>query len=241
MRLPKPRHRYDELRKKARAPVTEAERSLYVLLHGEAELNKAVPLRPWDAGKVVDPSVQYPYGVFCTDEVRAVLEAFLLASEDNARICEATAMPAEEINIYRELFFDTAQFRTDLELIVFLQQIPDEATYKPLYKIAFHQGLGALRWHFCRDKGQVEPETVVRNVMTDSYYRSLEHRGQAVTSKVAKEASRLAKTALDCARVLLTEHSGGSDTEDLRIRFEQARKNRNIEQLQQTSPGEVLH
>lgn len=241
MRLPNPRHLYEELEGKARAPETESERSLYVLLHGEKELNKAVPRRPWDSGSKVDPSVQYPYGVFCTPEVRAVLEAFLIASDDNAQISEAIAMPAEEIDIYRTLFFDTSTFHTDLELIIFLQKIPDENDSKALYKIAFHQGLGALRWQFCRDKGQVAPEIVMRSIMTDSYYRSLEHRGQQITSKIAKEASRSARTAMDCARVLLADQTGNTDAEDLRIKFEQARKNRTIEQHLEVNPNEILH
>jgi len=242
MRLPNPRHRYDALKRKARAPETESERSLYVLLHGPEELNKAVPLRTWDDTQVIDPSVEYPFNVFHTPAVRSVLEAFLIASTDNAAICEALAMPAEEVNVYRSLFFDTDTFKTDLELIVFLQQVSaeDESTWQ-LYKIAFHQGLGALRWHFCRDKGQVSPEVVIRSVMTDSYYRSLEHRGQAVTSKVAKEASRLARTAMDCARTLLTDQTGNADAEDLRIKFEQARKNRTIDQYAQVNPNEIMH
>lgn len=241
MRLLDPRHRYDALRYKTRVPDTEAERSLYMLLHGEEELNKALPLRPWPKGQPIDASVQYPYGVFCTLEVRSVLEAFLIASDNNAQICDALAMPAEEIDIYRQLFFDTSTFRTDLELMVFLQGIPEDAGHKKLYKIAFHQGLGALRWQFCRDKGEVAPDLVVRSVMTDSYYRSLEHRGQPLTSKTAKEATRLARTAMDCARVLMAEGGSSGDTNDLRIKFEQARKNRTIEQLQQISPGEILH
>jgi hypothetical protein len=244
MRLPNPRHLYEALKRKARAPETESERSLYVLLHGEKELNKAVPHRPWDTNSQVDLSVQYPYGVFSTAEVRSVLEAFLIATDNNAQISNAIAMPAEEIDIYRTLFFDTTTFRTDLELIIFLQGIPDDESnknIKALYKIAFHQGLGALRWHFCRDKGQVTPEVVIRSVMTDSYYRSLEHRGQQITSKVAKEASRQARTAMDCARVLLTDQTGNADAEDLRIKFEQARKNRTIDQHLQDNPSEILH
>jgi len=214
---------------------------LYVLLHGSDALSKAVPHRPWVDSSEIDPCVQYAYGIFCTPEIRAVLEAFLIASNNNAYVGDAITMPAEEVNVYRELFFDTATFRTDLELIVFLQGISEENPSKALYKIAFHQGLGALRWHFCRDKGQVSPEVVMRSVMTDSYYRSLEHRGQQVTSRVAKEASRLARTAMDCARVLLTDQTGNTDAEDLRIKFEQARKNRTIEQLQQVNPSEILH
>ena len=241
MRLPNPRHCYEELERKARAPETEPERSLYVLLHGEQALNKAVPFRPWTSGSKVDPSVEYPYGIFRTGKVRAVMEAFLIASDNNAQICEALSMPAEEIDIYRKLFFDTDTFRTDLELMVFLQEIPDENASKALYKIAFHQGLGALRWHFCRDKGQVSPEVVIRSVMTDNYYRSLEQRGQQITSKVAKEAARFARTAMDCARILVADQTGNADAEDLRIKFEQARKNRTIEQHLQVNPNEILH
>lgn len=244
MRLLDPRHAYNELAHKTRAPNTDAERSLYVLLHGIAALDKAVPLRPWGDKQIIDPSVEYPFTVYSTPEIRAVLEAFLIASTSNANICAALSMPAEEVNNYRELFFDTSVFRTDLELMVFLQNIPEDEsnkTNKKLYKIAFHQGLGALQWHFCRDKGQVSPEVVIRSVMTDSYYRSLEHRGQQITSKVAKEASRLARTAMDCARTLISDDTGNADYEDLRIKFEQARKNRTIDELQQVSPGEILH
>lgn len=241
MRSLNPRHVYQALLEGTRTPQTEAERGLYVILHGEEELNNAVPLRPWAPGTKLDPGLVYTYNVFKNPEIRFVLEAFLIAADNNADISEALAMPAEEINIYRELFFDTSVFKTDLELIVYLGKIPEDTEQKKLYKIAFHQGLGALRWHFCRDKGQIDADTVLQSIMTDSYFRSLEHRGQAVTSKVAKEASRLARTAMDCARVILSEDRGSADAEDLRIQFEKARKNRTIDELQQSTSTEILH
>jgi hypothetical protein len=243
MRSPNPRHRFEALSLKRAAPETEHERSLFVLLHGAAALNTLCPLRPWSKDAVIDPSVEYPYLVFRTGSIRAVLESFLLASSNDAEVADSVSMPPEEVDIYRNLFFDTTVFRTELEIIVFMQSIPEDDPYKNFYRIAYHQGLGALRWHFCRNKGQIPAEDVVRTIMTDAYFRSLEHRGQVITGKLAKEAAKYAKLSLECARAILQKNDlPEGSTEDLRIKFEEARQNRTIADLQrEVGPEKVVH
>jgi hypothetical protein len=215
---------------------------LFVLLHGAKALNKAVPLKPWDDQQIVDPNIEYPYVIYCTESIRSILEAFLLASREDQLIAEALSIPHEEVCQYRHLFFDTSVFRTDLELIAFMQSVPEDNPHKSLYRIAFNQGLGGLRWNFCRDKGLVNPEEVIRTIMTDNFYRSLEHRGQRITGKVAKEAARLAKLSLECARVLVGEDAPKQgDVEALRFRFEQNRQNKTLHDLESQGIEEVLH
>jgi hypothetical protein len=236
-----PRHVYRALQSKTRQPQTDLERSLFVLLHGGPALTALTPHRPWAAGTLLDPSMKYPYEVFKNDATRGVIEAFLIASEEDNVVGTALDMPAEEVNAYRQLFFDTTTFVTDLDLMVYMQNIPEDSPVKPLYKIAFHQGIGALRWQFCRNKGEIQPADVVRTVMTDSYFRSLEHRGQPITSKAAKEAGRMASTALVAARVLLQDHeTGNDDIESLRMKFEEIKKNRTVEDFSNAGE-ELLH
>jgi hypothetical protein len=241
MKLRDPRYRYAGIINKRRIPESDLERSLFVLLHGAEELTALTPQRPWSANTIVDPSVAYPYDIFKVDATRIVLEAFLLATEEDNEISSALSMPADEVSAYRHLFFDTTIFKTDLDIIVYLQSIPDDSPYKGLYKIAFHQGIAALRWHFCRDKGHVEPGDVVRTLMTDTFFRSLEHRGQSITSKAAKEAAKMASTALLCAKTLLQEATTSeSDIESLRMKFEEIRSSRTIQDLAK-SGIEVIH
>jgi hypothetical protein len=227
-----PRHVFRALSEKTRVPETELERSLYVTLHGAGELAKATPLRPWTSSDLIDPSLGYPLEVYRTDGTRGLMEAFLIATGDDHEVANALGMSTDEVGAYRTLFFDTSKFKTDLDIMVYLQAIPEDAPNKALFKIAFHQGIGALRWHYCRNKGEVNPGDVVRTIMTDSFYRSLEHRGQPITSKAAKEAAKMANAALVSARVLLNDiDQTDSNIESLRMKFEEIRKNRTVEDL----------
>lgn len=240
MRQINPRHRFEALRNQTKTPETGAERSLYVLLHGVESLNKAVPYKPWEKGCEINSSILYPLEVFKQESIRSVLEAFLISGGDATEIGRALSMPPDEVSAYQELFFDTSVFRTDLELIVFMQQVPEDNPYKNLYRIGFHQGLGALQWHFCRNKPTPLPEEIIKTLMTDTYYRALEHRGLPITGKVAKEALKLARVSMDCAKTLI---NGGpslseEDANSLKVQFEQVRKNRTIADLGDT---EILH
>lgn len=232
MRSPNPRHRYDALANQRRIPETNHERSLYVALHGKDALDKLSPLRLWNPDQEINSILDYPMLVFKTESIRSILESFMIATDNDFSISQAISMPPEEVSVYRELFFDTAVFKTELEIMVFMQEIPEEHPYKPYYRIAYHQGLGALQWHFCRNKGEVLAQDVIKTLMTDSYFRSMEHRGQAITGKLAREAAKYAKISLECARALLGNNDFiNEDAENLRIRFEEARGNRTVEDI----------
>jgi len=236
-----PRHIFKDMYHQARQPANDLERSLFVLLHGGPALTALTPLRPWTDSCLIDPSVKYPFEVYSREATRGVMEAFLIASDEDHSIGDALEMPYDEVSAYRTLFFDTRVFATDLDLIVFMQQIPEDAPAKALYKIAFHQGLGALRWQFCRKKGEVQPGDVVRTLMTDSFFRSLEHRGQSITSKAAKEAGRMANNALTAARVLLNDVDAvDNDIESLRMKFEEIKRNRTVDDFAKAGE-EIVH
>jgi hypothetical protein len=243
MRPPNPRHRFEAIKARTLVPETEYERSLYVILHGGQALTNVCPNRPWDNNTVIDPSVEYPYGVYLSEGIRPILEAFLMASNNDHAVSDALGMPQDEVEIYRTLFFDTAVFRTQLERMLYMQQIPEGHPNKHYYSIALRQGLEALRWNFCQEKGEVAPDTVLRTMMTDAYFRALEHRGMPSISKQAREAAKYAKISYECAKALIQKSDQlDADVENLRVKFEEVRKNRTIEDLQRdTGIEKVIH
>jgi hypothetical protein len=243
MRLRNPRHRYEDILNKKRAPDGEYERALFVELHGVEELNKLLPHKPWRENTKQPSTFNYPYNVFRNEDTRAVLEAFLLSNTNDQDIAKAIAMEPEEVGQYRYLFFDTSVFHSDLELIVFIQDIPDDFKYKELFKIGFHQGFKALRWQFCRDKGDISIEEVLRTQMLDAHFRAIEHRGKAITGKIPKEARNYARFAISCAKTLQSIQDADhldDDEESLRIKFKNAESNRTILDIA-NDPSEVLH
>lgn len=243
MRRLSPRHRYEGFYNKTLVPETSTERSLYVLLHGPEALGDVCPLRPWGEHTLLEPSIEYPYWVFQDQTLRVLIEAFLLSTDDDGKIAQALDMPPDEVEVYREVFFDTKVFRTQLERIAFMQEFPEHHPYKKLYSIALRHGFEALRWHYCQNRGEISPEFVVKSVMTDAYFRSLEHRGLISTSKIAREAAKYAKISIDCARTLIAKSETVDETtESLRLKFEEVRKNRTIEDLKlETGVEKVVH
>jgi len=238
-----PRHRYEGFLHKRIIPETALERSLYVLLHGASALGAVCPLRPWSVNTLIEPSIAYPHWVFQQQTLRVLIEAFLLSTEDDAKISHALDMPPDEVEVYRSVFFDTKVFRTQLERIVFMQEFPENHPYKKLYSIAMRQGFEALRWNYCQNRGEVTPELVIKTVMTDAYFRSLEHRGYISTSKTAREAAKYARISVDCARALISKSETVDETtESLRLKFEEVRRNRTIEDLKlEAGIDKVVH
>lgn len=238
-----PQHRYVAINESTLTPENEMERALYVVLHGVKKLNKKTPLKPWQENQIISDETKYAYDIFCTQELRSLLEAFLLATTDDYEIHQATGVTVDEIQHYRHLFFDTTVFRNDLDIIAFLRNIPDDEPTKELYKMAFHQGFGALRWTYCRDKGGIDADTALKTILSDSYFQYLTNRGKPLTSKVAKEARDIAKTAISCVQTLHNKPEEDKTKEDstgLKFMFESARPNKTLSQVQKDGT-KVVH
>ena len=242
MRQCDPRHRYNALRERKQLPESDAERTIYVLIHTEAVFNKDLPLKPWPAKQVLDPVGHYAWDIYNNLALRNLFEAFLFASEDNELVYNSLGVDYDEIGFYRTLFFDTNVFRNDLERIAWMQTIPDSDSQKELFRIAFNQGLAALRWHYCRNKGEVSPEEAEKVVLTDSFVQYLGHRGKPLTGKVAKEARGLSKVILEAVKTMRTKEDtfDGASSEGIRFKFTQARDNKTLEDLQ-AEGVEVIH
>lgn len=231
-----PRHRYNAFLTRQQLPETGAERSLYVLMHGETVFNTDIPLNKWNAAQVLDPTSLNAWEIFKSPVVNNIFEAFLFSTPDDFQIYESLGVEIDEISFYRQVFFDATVFRNDLERIGWIQTIPEDSTYKELYRVAFNQGFAALRWHYCRNKGSVSPEEAEQIVLTDSVIQYLSHRGKPLTNKVAKEARNLSRVIIDAVRTIRSKNQSEIlpvTSEGLRFKFEQLRTNRTIADLKE--------
>ncbi len=229
-----PRHKYQAFLSRKLHPTDGTERSLYVLMHGEKVFNEDVPLRPWDPKQVIDPTSYYAWDVFNNANLKYIFEAFLFATPDNELVFESLGVNPDEISFYRSVFFDTEAFRNDLERMSWIQTIPEGTTHKELFRMAFNQGFVALRWTYCRNKGEVTPEEAEQVVLTDSYVQYLSHRGKPLTNKTAKEARNLSRVILDTVKTIRSKNTLGDmpmTSEALRFKFEQMRTTRTVDDL----------
>jgi hypothetical protein len=229
-----PRKRYNDFLSRKVLPTDGTERTLYVLLHGEKIFNQDLPLKPWDSKQVLDPTSYYAWEIFTNPGLKNIFEAFLFACPDDELIYESLGVNPDEISFYRTMLFDTTAFRNDLERISWIQTIPESEPHKEYFKMAFNQGFVALRWHYCRSKGEVTPEEAEQTVLTDSYVQYLSHRGKSLTNKTAKEARSLSKVIIDTVKTIrskdtLSDMPGNADT--IRFKFEQLRVTRTVEDL----------
>lgn len=203
-------------------------------MHGEKAFNEDIPLKPWDKAQVLDPTSYYAWEIFSNKALKGIFEAFLFSTADNELIYESLGVNTDEISFYRNYFFDTEAFRNDLERISWVQAIPETDPYKELFKMAFNQGFAALRWHYCRSKGEVTPEEAEQTVLMDSYVQYLSHRGKPLTNKVAKEARNLGRTIIDTVKTIRAKNVMGEmpgSSEAIRFKFEQLRTTRTVEDL----------
>lgn len=149
------------------------------------------------------PDVRYAYDLYSDTAQRAVLDAFALAkvtAEATAKIFE---IPVSVIETYRYLFMDTGAFRNKLELRVFAQDYDGDAAGRELVRTALQAGPEYLRWAYGDGSVDlVDSRTVVRRAMHDAHFRSLAHKGNALTSGMAKEAHKWMGTATRYAQVL---------------------------------------
>jgi len=229
-----PRHRYNAFLNRKVLPADGTERTLYVLMHGEVVFNEDLPLKPWDKKQVLDPTSYYAWEIFMNPSLKGIFEAFLFSTPDNELVYESLGVNTDEISFYRTVLFDTDAFRNDLERISWVQAIPETDSSKELFKMAFNQGFAALRWHYCRSKGEVSPEEAEQVVLTDSYVQYLSHRGKSLTNKTAKEARNLSRIIIDTVKTIRAKNTMGDmpgNSEAIRFKFEQLRTTRTVEDL----------
>jgi hypothetical protein len=149
----------------------------------------------------VDLRVQYAYDLYRVLDHRAAMDAFSLARADHASIVEALEVPVDVITAYQHLFFDVRVFRNKLERITYAQQYPAEE-HRGLMESALEAGVDYLRWAYNAPLPTLSPRTIVRKAMVDTYFRSMAHRGNHISSDTSKQALKWFSTAVKNASIM---------------------------------------
>jgi len=175
--------------------------------------------------KKPDEIISYAYELYSQPYERNILNSWLLAGATEEDIKFHLRIPCDVAHTYMHLFFDITQFRDELDIYSWVNELErdnlvDEAGLQ-LYKQALMGGLDAMAWIYSRHRTAMEPRKVLENIMADSYYRAKANRQANITSKAAKEAHSYMNTALK-AGDLLAKHTPQQMTgvSDLVIKLE---------------------
>jgi hypothetical protein len=145
---------------------------------------------------VVNPSIindspikRYAFDLYSNRDHRMVMDAFILAQTPNDLIVQTLRIPPEVIDVYCQLFMDISVFRNRLELISFAKDYPGTEYAKDLVRTAVTVGHEYLLWAYGHaDTSKIDSRYIVRKTMVDAFFRGLAHKGNSLTSRIAKEA-----------------------------------------------------
>jgi len=168
-----------------------------------------------------DPLVEYAYDLYLDTQHRAVLDAFVLSGADRAVMSSVLGIPALVILAYEYLFFDVTAFRNRLEKISYASNYDGDAYAGELLKTGIMVGAEYLIWTYGGQQS-VDTRVVVRRTMIDAFYRGMSHRGNSLTSSVAKESQKWWATAIRNAEILekMDPQATKQAYEELRIALE---------------------
>lgn len=133
---------------------------------------------------------------------KEICEAMLLAEADPTDIEEAFGIPADGMEVYKELFFDTKAFATKLDRISYIENYEDPFG-KELKVRAFSLGPEFVYFKY----GNLLPRTdkqreLVKRMFMSSAYRAMEANFNPIGSQVSKQALEWSKNMLKAYEAL---------------------------------------
>jgi hypothetical protein len=211
MKRVSPRHRFEAVLAASRAgvaPVGELELALYGLM------TKTGTTDEW---------AEYAYDLYLDAHHRAVLDAFILAGAEPGTVAKVLGIPPLALLAYQYLFFDVSTFRNRLEKISYASNYTGDSFAAELLKTGVMVGPDYLLWTY-GGADSVETRDVVRHTMIDAFFRGMSHKGNSLTSGVAKESQKWWATAIRNAEILekMDPQASKQAYEELRIALEGA-------------------
>jgi hypothetical protein len=210
MKRVSPRHRFDAVLTAVKTasppPVGELEEALHACIKGGSTLNA---------------TVEYAYDLYLDTQHRAVIDAFILADAERPAMSRVLGVPVSVLMAYEYLFFDPSTFRNRLEKISYSSSYDGDAYAAELLKTGVMVGADYLIWTY-GGRESLDTRVVVRHTMIDAYFRGMAHKGNSLTSGVAKESQKWWATAIKNAEILekMDPQATKQAYEELRIALE---------------------
>lgn len=159
------------------------------------------------------------HDIYLEQEHRCVVDAFLLTRSAHHEIASVLEMSVGVIETYAHLYMDMSTFRNRLEIISYAARYDGDAYGKELVRTAVSVGADYMHWAYGKPRDTFDPRKVIQHTMTDSFYRGMAHKGNALTTSVAKEAHKWWATAVKNAELSerLNPSTSKLAVEELRI------------------------
>lgn len=205
-----PRHRFEAVLKAVKtaspAPEGELEQALFTQVSGKG---------------VTNATVEYAYDLYLNTQHRSVIDAFILSDAERPTVATVLAIPLSTLMAYEYLFFDPSSFRNRLEKISYASNYDGDAYAAELLKTGVMVGPQYLLWTY-GGREQIDTRDVVRHTMIDSFFRGMSHKGNSLTSGVARESQKWWATAIRNAEILekMDPQASKQAYEELRIALE---------------------
>ena len=202
-------------------PDARARRVAEALRNGEPPPDDA-----WDAAlygvlnqdENPDEDVSVAFDIFEGPE-HHVLDALLLVRAEPESVCEALGLSARALDAYRTLFFDPSVFRHAFAARRYIASVRDSSEEYKAYDLAIHEGADVLLSRYrVGEPAPPDPMKTAQRVMAEFALRSREHRGRTLTSRVAQEALKAGRAAIDAAATVRSmQPKNGGDSAALRF------------------------
>lgn len=151
-----------------------------------------------DRGKSTDDNVDYAASLFHGGGTRrAIMDAMLFGDAKPADIETVFDIPAGVIAAYRELFFDSAAFRTRIDKLAYMDELAEGTLEFELARRAYSIGPEFIYFTY----GNHIPSTdnqraLVKKLYMTSAYKAMDSMFNSSTSKVSTAARDYAKLML---------------------------------------------
>jgi hypothetical protein len=170
-----------------------------------------------------DAVAAYAYDLYQDQQHRTILDAFILAEVPPQTTSRVLVIPSDVLQFYTEMFFDISVFRNRLEKISYASNYDGDAWGAELLRTGVMVGAEYLVWTYGGQE-TLDTRAVVRHTMIDAFFRGMSHKGNSLTSGVAKEAQKWWATAIKNAEILekMDPQAAKQAYEELRIALEGA-------------------
>jgi len=189
------------------------------------------------------PEVVEAYDLYRNDTHRVAMDGFILAGATAPLIERVLGVKQPVAEAYMYLFTDVTAFRNKLELLSYATNYgTGDAHGREIIRAAVNVGIDYLLWVYGRPDIQVDARHVIRHTMAEAYYRGMAHRGNSVTSDIAREAHRWWGTAVKNAELLekIDPRAEKQAFEEIRIQLEKVDDTYTVETAP-VDPSDILH
>lgn len=151
------------------------------------------------------PTVREAFEWYGDEGFAHLLNALQIGKAPLEMVAAGLDLDASVLVPYFYLFFDRSVFRHSLDVLRYIEMLDVSPLARGYYTTAVQQGPEYLLHRFrIGARPATNPEKIIETVANDQYDRFLSHRGQDVTSDVAKEALKWGQAAISSAGAMIT-------------------------------------